>query len=214
MEIVEIEGVKLNIDHPSIKGIKKFFYENKYEHKEIAILKNVLEEDDVVFEVGAGIGFISTFCAERVNKVIAYEANPEMIKKIKETYKLNGVNPILKEGILLDKEGEIEFFLEKNFWSSSTIRRSKDSKKIRVRTFNVNKEIEKFDPNFLIIDIEGGEKDLIPIIDYKNINKVLIEFHPDIIGEKLVSNLIKYLIEQGFYLDLYKSIRNVCYFQR
>jgi len=214
-EIVEIQGIKLNINHPSIHGIKKFFYNKKYEHKEITILKNVLEKSDRVFEIGAGIGFISAFCAKKVgNRVIGYEANPEMVKKIKETYKLNGVSPIVKQGILLDKDGEIEFFLEKNFWSSSTIKRSNSSKKIKIKTFNVNEEIKKFNPNFLIMDIEGGEKDLIPIIDFENINKLLIEFHSDIIGEKVVSNSIKYLIEKGFCLDLYNSIKNVCYFRR
>jgi len=54
----------------------------------------------------------------------------------------------------------------------------------------------------------------IPMIDFRNINKILIELHPNIIGNKSVSNIIKTLIDKGFCLDLFKSENSICYFYK
>jgi FkbM family methyltransferase len=215
--IIEIKSIKLNINHNNISNeLKEFFYNKKYEWREIKILEKVLSENDRILELGAGIGFLSAFCAKKVdnNNIVAYEANPQMINIVKETYHLNSVNPTIKNLILADKEGEVDFYLENNFWSSSTIKRSENSQIIKVKTVNINEEIKKYNPNFIIMDIEGGEAELMPIMNFKNINKLLIEFHPDIIGEKVVSNLIKLLIEKDFCLDLVKTEKNVCYFYK
>jgi len=123
-------------------------------------LEKVLGENDRVFEIGAGIGFLSTYCAKKIasDRVVAYEANPQMIDKIKETYKLNNVNPTINNAILMDKDGEINFYLEDDFWSSSMIKRSDNAKEVKVKIANINDELKKYNPNFLIIDIEGGKK--------------------------------------------------------
>ena len=55
---------------------------------------------------------------------------------------------------------------------------------------------------------------LTPIINFNKINKILIELHPSIIGNKSVSNIIKTLIDKGFCLDLFKSENNICYFYK
>jgi len=160
-DVIEIDGVKLNINHPSITdNLRDFFYNESYEGQEVRVLEKVLDKNDRVFEIGAGIGFLSTYCAKKIesDKVVAYEANPQMIEKIKETYKLNNVNPTINNIILIDKNGEISFYLEKDFWSSSMIKRSENAKEIKTRTSNINNEIKKDDSNFLIIDIEGGKR--------------------------------------------------------
>ena len=56
----------------------------------------------------------------------------------------------------MDKDGEISFYLEDDFWSSSMIKRSDNAKEVKVKTANINDELEKYGSNFLIIDIEGG----------------------------------------------------------
>ena len=43
---------------------------------------------------------------------------------------------------------------------------------------------------------------------------MFIELHPNVIGNKSVSNIIKTLIDKGFCLDLFKSENNICYFYR
>ena len=212
---IKLHGVWIELTHDNISPeLKDFFYNESYEGEEIGILSQHLSNDDVVMEIGAGIGFLSTYCAKKIGskRVFAYEANPFMIDKIKDTYNLNNVNATIKNTLLSNREESINFYLEKNFWSSSTIKRSDYAKCIQIKSTNINQEIEKIKPNFLIIDIEGGERDLVPMIDFdnNNINKVIIEIHPHIIGEQDASNLISHFISKGFYLN-FKEIRGIVF---
>ena len=81
---------------------------------------------------------------------------------------------------------------------------------------DVNLEINKINPTILIVDIEGGEKDLIPIIDFEKseIKKIIIELHPHIIGKKASSNVLSNIISQDFMLNLSKSKNNVYMFEK
>mgnify|MGYP006435514619 FL=1 len=110
----------------------------------------------------------------------------------------------------------MRFYIEKNFYSSSTIKRSDDVEKIAVKTENINEQIKKYRPNFLIVDIEGGEVDLIKKINFKasHISKLLIELHPHVIGDNDTNHIIKNIMDSGFLLDAKKSGELVFYFYR
>ena len=216
-KIIVIHDVMLNIEHQSInKNLRHHFYKGTYEGEELKVLKQVLTSSDKILEIGAGIGFLSTFCAKFIgdNNVVAYEANPQMIQKIKETYALNDINPTIHNIILSDRDGESDFYLEPEFWASSMIKISDQSKLVKVKTKNINSAITDNKTNFLIIDIEGGEKSLIPLIDFSNITKLLIELHPNILVDNAISIIIQDLLNKGFMLDVLKSYKNVFYFYK
>lgn len=213
---VQLHGINLNLEHESIpKSLRAFFYYGGYEKQEIQILTKNLSPADIVMEIGAGIGFLSSYCAKKIGsqRVHAYEANPKMIPKIQETYKLNEVSPCLHNVLLSENEKEVDFFLEPGFWSSSTIERSAQSEKVLVQSKNINKELDNIKPTFLIIDIEGGEKDLIPLIDFSSIRKIIIEMHPHVIGNDEVSGVIELVLSKGFNLRLDESIGEVLFFE-
>ena len=50
----------------------------------------------------------------------------------------------------------------------------------------------------LIIDIEGGEQELVNCCDLPGVRKIMIEFHPELIGEKGVLKLTDWLYSLGF----------------
>lgn len=217
---IVINGVKMNIQHEQITSeIKKYFYSGSYEFDEINVIANALETSDKVLELGAGIGFVSTFAAKKLGNenVFAFEANPFMIEKIEETYKLNSVSPKIFNIFLSDKEGDMDFYLDKNFWSSSSIKKDlRKMNKISVPMKNINDYVQSFQPTTLIMDIEGGEVDLLPIIDFKNnkITKIMIELHPTVIGDLQASLLVSKLVNEGFYLNFEYSRSNVLFLQR
>jgi FkbM family methyltransferase len=218
---VSINGVMLDLSDKHISWqMKKIFYKNKYEVEEVSILKNKLRSSDRIIEIGAGVGFLSAFCCKfsdiDPNNINVYEANPDLIKIIKSNYKLNKLNktPIVHNCILSNKFGKVDFYCEENFWSSSTIKRNKLSKKISIESIDVNYEINRINPNFLIMDIEGGEKDLIEIIDLKPFNKIIIELHPHVIGMEKCTAVLQTIINSGFTLDIKESMKNVCYFYK
>lgn len=214
---VTIQGIKVNLNHSSItKALRKVFYYELYEADEISILKNHLVKQDVLLEIGAGIGYLSSYCSKIVGdeRVYSYEANPEMAEKVSETYKLNNVSPNFKNAFASFENSFVDFYLESNFWSSSSKKRSENSKKVSIPTIDINEEINRVSPTFMIVDIEGGEIDLIDKINFTSVKKLILEVHPHVIGDGNTSKVIAQLVSKGFDLMLTESRGIVLYFEK
>lgn len=215
-KVIKNYGVKINDGEHISKNIRSFIYSGAYEAEEFAILSKVLKQTDKVLEIGSGLGFLTVFCAKQIGSknVVAYEANPLLIEKIKENFSLNNVNPDIQNAIPGDTESEVDFFVEDSFWSSSTVKRSDEAKVIKVKTRDINDILVNTQSNFIIIDIEGGEKELIYKINFDLIDKLLIEIHPHVIGNTQATKIIAYLFEKGFELDFVLSKGIVFYFTK
>lgn len=210
-------GILLPTAHPCISpGIRQSIYFGDYESKEIDIVGRKLAKDDVVMEVGAGVGFLSAFCARIVGseRVFAYEANPAMMEVIRDTHAKNNVTPTATNAVLGEAEGEREFFLEPEFWASSLCRISDQAKCIKVRQISLNEEMARRKPTFLIVDIEGGEHELFGFADLATVRKICIEVHPDVLGDAKISHILRRLFEQGFSLDFSCIRKNVFFLYR
>jgi hypothetical protein len=60
-------GVQLPVKHALVSpGIAREIYLGDYEAKEIEIISKRLAANDVVLEVGAGLGFLSAYCAKHI----------------------------------------------------------------------------------------------------------------------------------------------------
>ena len=209
-------GVKINIGDHISRNIINYLYSGDYEGREILILKKELESGDKVLEIGSGLGYLTIFCSKTIGSgnVITYEANPLLIDKIEDNFRLNNEYPKLCNAILGDEEAESDFYVEEEFWSSSIVKRSDSASRLRVKNEEINRIIINNKINFIIMDIEGGEKDLIYKIDYKGLNKLLIEIHPHVIGNYESTKIIAHLFQQGFIIDFNISSNDVILFSK
>lgn len=215
-QIITIRGIRLQLGSHISETIRDVIYRGDYEGPELRIARSKLHPDDVVMEIGAGLGFLSTYCAKQIgdNKVFTYEANPQLEPHILQTYKLNRVNPTLEICLVGEGNGEKDFFLSKDFWQSSTILPAKSSKKVTVPVKDFNQEIHRINPTFLIIDIEEGEYDLLHYADFHNVRKLLIEIHPSVLGREKFEWVKQKILEAGFYLNQELSCTQEFFFQR
>jgi len=207
-------GVRLPIKHPAITPpILKDIFFGVYESKEADLVKKKLAADDVVMEVGAGIGFLSALCAKVTGgeRVFAYEANPQLMEVVKHVHELNQVEPTVSNVLLGEGGGERTFWLEKDYWASSLIQGSKDATPIRVRQIDLNQEIQRIQPSFMILDIEGGEYEFLRRARLDPIRKIVIEVHPRVLGYTRISEMLGWLFAAGFALDLGNMRKNVFY---
>ncbi len=169
-----------------------------------------LEPDDIVMELGTGLGFVSSFCAKKIGseRVFTYEANPALETVIQHTYTLNNVHPYSNILLLADQIGEQTFYVNKSFWASSTIQRSSSDRPVQVPVKSFNEEVEKINPSFLIIDIEGGEYELFKKAKFHSIKKIAMELHESLLGEEKAEFVKSKLTEAGFVLNDKFSYRN------
>ena len=217
---IKCYGVTLELDRSDSESVRDALYRKRYESTEVICLKQALEPHDVVMEIGAGLGFISTFCAKKAGseKVFAFEANPELIPRIQQTYARNNVSPTLQQAVLDSHDGVRTFHIYSDFRSSSLLERKGPSKVVDVPALDVNRELARIQPTFLIVDVEGNEVDLLPAIDFfhagASVRKILIELHENVTGKAAKNSLRHYLTEQGFSVNANVSHEEVIFLEK
>ena len=213
----ENQGIWLPCNQPGIApGIARQIYLGEYESKEIDLVARKLDAQDVVVEVGAGLGYLSAFCAQRIGseRVHTFEANPALMPLIRATHQRNAIRPSVHNVLLARGAGECTFYVEAEFWASSTTARSAQAQAIKVPQRDLNAELKRLAPTFMIVDIEGGEADFFAYADLAGVRKICLETHPDVIGNDGISALFARLLAQGFLLDFSGIRKNVFYFYR
>lgn len=186
---------------PQLGGrVVAYILSGDYEAPERRILEHALDDQDIVLELGSGIGYLSAFCAKRIGgeRVFTFEANPALEPIIRRNYQLNAVRPSLEICMLGESAGETEFFVTRNFWSSSTIRAKGPTKTVRVRIQPFNDAFARIRPTVLVIDIEGGEQELVRHMRLDGVRTICIELHPRVIGEAGTSEVIGRFLDAGF----------------
>lgn len=215
-KIILLNHVALSLDDNVSADVARYIYNESYEADEANAIRGLLKFGDKVLEVGSGIGFLTILAAKIVGSenVLSYEANPELIKTIKKNLSLNNCLVIVKNFILTNTTGYKKFYIEKDFWSSSTAKRNNTKRVIKIPTENINKILKSYQPNVLIIDIEGGEVDLIPVINMSKIKKIIIEIHPHVSGYESSSKVLELILSLGFYVNFRYSNNSTWVFEK
>ena len=160
----------------------------------------------VTGSLSAGLGLAcSTYCSLEIgsDRVKTFEANPFMQPLISKTFALNGVSPELVMGAIGAKQGELEFHVRANFWASSShhARAEGSVQTISVPVHALHEEILAARPTYLLVDIEGAEVGLVDSSALPGVRKVMVEVHPDLIGEGGVRRFLGWLSDLGFKKD-------------
>lgn len=170
-------------------GLSHFFGTYELEIRDFIISK--VKNAKKIYNIGAAYGYYASYFSKKCENIFLFEPDPSSCKKLRELSKLINFN----------------FKIENKFVSNF------DDK----NTISLNKAFEKYGiPDFIKIDIEGGERNLLDgsydIIKNKNIN-MIIELHSqeieDIITKKLNKHDINYNIVNSYKKT--KLIRKVSY---
>jgi protein-L-isoaspartate O-methyltransferase len=96
-EVIVSSGVKVPFAPATISPkIERPLRGNRYEVRECAAVRRMLQPGDRVLELGAGVGLLWTVAGlvPGVDSVTTVEANPGLIPLIHETHRLNGVEKV------------------------------------------------------------------------------------------------------------------------
>ena len=179
---VSLHGVKLLTHRIQSHAVVTSILRGSYEAAEASSLQGWLQTEDRVLELGTGFGFVTSLAAKAVKsgEVLSFEANPYMVELAHETLKLNNVTNVeVRQGIVTESTGEIAFYLSPHFWESS-LTPNPNWDQITVPASNLEEVLTSFQPTAVIMDIEGGEYDLLKSDAWDkalSIQKLSIEFH-------------------------------------
>lgn len=190
--LIRSRGLRIPYDPALIDTRKRrALRRGDYERREVEAVKALVRPDDVVLELGAGLGYMSTYMAanRKVGEVHAYEANPALIPYIERLHAQNGVTGVtIHNAILGPRKGKAKFYVRENFLASSLQENPPGEKSPVVRVEEIAVEnakaaVKAIRPSFLVCDIEGAEADILPLADFSGLRGAVIELHPQWIGE-------------------------------
>jgi FkbM family methyltransferase len=208
-----LDGVVLEFDRRVSPPLRREVYVSRtYEHAERQVVQRTLRADDVVLELGAGIGFITTIAARIARELRAYEADPTMARAAAATLVRNGVRATVTHGVLMrsPSSGTASFYLAEHF-TSSRLLPTEGTPTVEVPVLDFLEACEG--ASYLIADIEGGEVELLTG-ELPGIRAICVECHPALVSAEAITAMLGSLFEQGFTLDLAVSQEQVLYLER
>lgn len=140
----------------------KLMSEGHYQSDEIAGALRVVRPGDRVLEIGAGLGVIGAAIAKGANpeKVLSFEANPDLMPHITALYHLNSLDDIMEiqnEIPLANADGP-------GHTSFDMVR-------------------DSFRPDVLIVKMAGGELDFLNHANLAGVRAIVVEYHPRVYGK-------------------------------
>ncbi|HEV7317703.1 MAG TPA: FkbM family methyltransferase [Ensifer sp.] len=198
---VTIDGIRLVSDAARVPAVvRDLMFREVYEDTERNILLRLLKPGSRVLEVGTGVGFIALLAARTcgASNVLTYEANATLEPLIRENFRLNGIEPTLRLKAMTVDGRTISFFRSENIISSSAYDRKLPGAKVDIESDVFGEVLKHYQPDVLIMDVEGTEDELLRIGDFGSVRDILVELHPHIIGDAKVEELKKTLADKGF----------------
>lgn len=180
-------GTKVLIDsHLITFPILDMLLRGRYEHFEfeaLQILKSrgLLTRADRALELGVGAGVIGLQIAKIVGDTsyVGYEANPAVLELAARNFALNGMKPDLRRRLLVPGGGQARSFaVSSNFTASALEARADTVGEVSVEADAFEHVLAAYDPTFLAMDIEGGEKVFFAEAQgFGNIRVIMLENH-------------------------------------
>jgi FkbM family methyltransferase len=201
--VITIEGIRIRVGRHMSRRVERALSRGGQDREELRLIGALLSPRDVVLEVGAGLGLVSAYCAKRVGsgRVFAYEADPDLEPCIRETYRLNGVEPTLDMCAVCARAGRVMLSRDKHFVSSSVARRRVGVRPVEVPGKALSYVVEKVRPTMLVIDAEGAESELFEGAKLPGVTKIVLELPQQVIGPDGVDRVRKRLAKMGFKED-------------
>jgi FkbM family methyltransferase len=208
-------GISVEVNPAWGRQIVQTLYTGGYEAAELRVLRHTLRPEDRYLEIGAAIAVVTTAACQISGdrNVTAYEANPDLIPFARSTARRNGFELQIVNAVLSDADGTADFYVHEEYWASSLTPRA-DSRKITVPQRSFASTLDQLRPSYLLMDIEGGEVELLAAELPGFVRAACLEVHPHVVGKDLTDRLIKRLTDQGLIPQPELTAGDVMFFAR
>lgn len=151
-----------------------------FRREEATLVRDMLSEarpDDVLWDVGASIGFHSSFVGQHVGGTVAFEPVPASARKLDENLERNGVEATVRRHALSDSDGELTL-------TTANSVRIPEGEEVRCRVERGETTVADGvpAPTMLKVDVEGAEGDVLAGMDgaLEDCRVVYLEVHRDV----------------------------------
>lgn len=186
------------------------------------IQHNIPVSDDLIYDIGLHKGEDTEFYLKKGFRVVAFEANPQLIEHCKTRFKdaLDDRRLTLVEGAIVDpqseaaKRGTVSFHVcsDRTIWGTvndAWMERNKDlgfsSTTIDVPTVDFGEVIRQFGmPYYMKIDIEGCDQICLAVLEQFTTRPSYLSFESDKTSLDRITSEIKLLTRLGY--DAFQAV--------
>ena len=228
VETVILDGLEVFLDGPwASPKVRTALQTGSYERAERGVLTTTLSADDRYLELGCGIGILATLAARRVGdeNVVAIDADPSISTVARDTASRNGHAIDVRNAVLLHEAAAstVDFYVRPDFRLSSlspspSKKEAGDQlakpRRVQVPVLDPSETIAEVNASYLMVDIEGGEIDLLGRPLPESVRTICVELHLETTDVGARSEMFAALLGSGFELDLGRSAQPVLLFVR
>ena len=198
--MVRIDGIRLKSDAELPRVVRRGLHLGIYEEAERHLVFRAIKADDIVLEIGAGIGLIGLLAARLASdgKVHSFEANPDLEATLRANYALNPITPNLRMDAVTADGRDLIFHKAVDIVSSSIHKTDAPNRDQTVSSVAINALCEDLQPDVIVLDAEGAETEILSSLGQFLPRCIIVEMHPEIIGMEKVDTLLDRLSDQGF----------------
>ena len=183
--------IEIDLSKPAERAIPFDAYEPKVTQTFLAIVK----EGDIVFDVGAWIGYYVLLGAIKAKRVIAIEAHSMNCQRIRRNLELNGFSNVTVINVAAGDKSSHAHIIEgpgSSMHKVCEVSCDQTDKTIKIETLdNIISNLKITEINILIMDIEGYEyfalKGLGNSLQTHVVKNIICEIHPSILLEYGIS---------------------------
>lgn len=208
-----------------VPSLDRFAYFHKFELEAIYydVFKREVyrftsdKESPFIIDCGANIGVTIVYFKHLFPKakILAFEPNPQSAKYLRQNianFKLDGVEVIRAALAKAEGEDNLQMPRERDTSYEATLKSGFDlggeEKSIKVPLVRLSKYIDR-EVDFLKMDIEGGEEDVLTEIEPKlpQVRAITLEYHRESVSLPRISDLLKKYFSKLFvYTDIGEEI--------
>lgn len=204
------------VDHPCVDGLcmdldasvgAKIFHLLRigdYEAGDFDLYRAHLSRGERVLELGGGVGVAAACCAQITEtEVTVVEPNPRLHDLIRRQAAANGVRVRVDPRCATTSTTppRVPFHLNAELWRSSLLPDVGEVyDAIMVDAVSVHALLDTHQPDVLIVDIEGSERELFEDPPQRIPRKLFVEIHVPRIGETASADLVERLTGLGYRL--------------
>lgn len=151
-------GIRLEI----LPRSEKYYWLGTYEPQVLQEIATRLGRGATYWDVGSHVGYMVAVASRLVGPtgtVVAFEPNPENIRRLQRTIELNDLRNVTVRGVALsDRVGLSQFFLSDSSSMGSLLPGPSGTPTVPVRTSTIDDELKTVAvPDLVKIDVEGSE---------------------------------------------------------
>jgi FkbM family methyltransferase len=213
-----LNGVDLSLPKGlATPAILEKLADGSYEEDEARSADRCVRKGFRVLELGAGIGYVTSLCAQRAGpeNVLSVEANPDLLPVIEANLARNGLSGVsVMHGAVTGpvEEGAMaEFAVSEGYTGSSLGGKGRG---VRVPLISVHDLIRAHKPHVVLMDVEGAEADMFNRLWKCPLRFCVMELHPRKYHARTIKKIVDFMSAMDMTYDPVTSRGKVLGFRK